>query len=386
MTKYHCPTCNSSDLLCLVDRKDVPVHQNLLLGSAEEARSISRGHLHMLSCQECGFVFNRAFDPGNLSYGAQYDNNQACSAVFQDHLDNLIDYLLNQQNVNNCRIVEVGCGQGKFIKRLVDEGIGNVGIGYDPSYSGDLVEMNGRLSFKKRFYDNSCAEQNTEIVICRHVIEHIKNPLELLRSIRSALGPSPEARVYFETPCVEWILENHVIWDFFYEHCSLFTASSLTLAFEKTGFIVNDVRHIFRGQYLWIDATVGQLNCSMYSKAEKAKYAIEYISDERIIIDQWEERISELLKKGAVALWGAGAKGVTFANLIDPARTQLDCIVDVNPNKQGKYVAGSAHPIVSYNELKKRGVHTVILMNPNYRCEILALLKNAGMTDIELVD
>ncbi len=386
MAESSCPVCDSSDLLNLVDRRDVPVHQNLLLGSAEDARSVSCGHLEMLSCQKCGFTFNGAFDSRKLNYGAQYDNNQACSAVFQDHLNGLVDYLLNHQNIKNCKIVEVGCGQGEFLKRLVTEGVGNTGIGYDPSYIGDPVTMDGRLNFKAFFYDDGCAQQPADVVICRHVIEHVEKPVELLRSIRGALSQSPEARVYFETPCVEWILKNRVIWDFFYEHCSLFTTNSLALAFEQAGFIVRNVRHVFEGQYLWIEAAVGPMNCPEHFKSKQAKYAVEYASDESRVIEQWSARILELSKRGAIALWGAGAKGVTFANLIDPDRILLDCIVDLNPNKQGKFVAGSAHPIVDYHELKTRNVRTVILMNPNYRKENLELLKNAGITDIELVD
>jgi hypothetical protein len=78
-----------------------------------------------------------------------------------------------------------------------------------------------------------------------------------------------------------------------------------------------------------------------------------------------------------VALWGAGAKGVTFANLIDSERQDLDCIVDLNPEKQGHYVPGTGHPIVSYRDLCERGVTAAILMNPNYRQENLALLQDA---------
>ena len=84
------------------------------------------------------------------------------------------------------------------------------------------------------------------------------------------------------------------------------------------------------------------------------------------------------------ALWGAGAKGVTFANLIDGSRELIDCVVDLNPLKQGHYLPGTGHPIVSHQALTARGVSTAILMNPNYREENLALIREAGL-DVELI-
>ena len=93
----------------------------------------------------------------------------------------------------------------------------------------------------------------------------------------------------------------------------------------------------------------------------------------------WDQKIRALASQEKVALWGAGAKGVTFANLIDEQRCWLDCLVDLNPMKQGHYVPGTGHPIVSYHDLAARGVTTAILMNPNYREENLALLREAGL-------
>jgi len=386
MADYSCPICNSSDLLQFVYRQNVPVHQNLLFDSIEDARAASRGRLDMRCCHMCGFVFNAAFDLAKLSYGAQYDNNQCCSSVFQEHFDGLVDYLLNHEKVENCRIVEVGCGQGQFIERLVSEGRGNSGIGYDPSYTGEGSRLDGRLRFEKKYYDRRCAQQPADVVICRHVIEHVEKPLELLNSIREALAQSPGARVYFETPCVELILKDFVIWDFFYEHCSLFSVGSLTAAFELAGFEVSRVRHIFGEQYLWIEARAGEVDSPRFSGGGIDILADSFAREEKTIIQDWSDRIMTLSERGKVALWGAAAKGVTFANLIDPHCSLLDCLVDLNPNKQGRYVAGSGHPIVDYCELEKRNVRSVILMNPNYRVENQTLLSKANFVDVTLVD
>jgi len=86
-----------------------------------------------------------------------------------------------------------------------------------------------------------------------------------------------------------------------------------------------------------------------------------------------------------VAIWGAAAKGVTLANLIDPDATLLACIVDINPNKQGKFLPGSAHPIVGPAEMGTLGVRTALVTNPNYFEENSRIVRNAGL-HLELVD
>jgi SAM-dependent methyltransferase len=346
------------------------------------AATIERGDLSLAVCEECGFVFNQAFDLSKLSYGKHYDNNQTCSPSFDRYLSGLADHLLLEKGVKNCSIVEVGCGQGEFLRKLlaVEEG-GNLGYGFDPSYVGLETDLGGRLKFEKRYYDSDCANIAADIVICRHVIEHVPEPLNLLTAVRQALANSPQARVFFETPCVEWILRNQVIWDFFYEHCSYFTAKSLTTAFESSGFQVESVRHIFEGQYLWLEAILPHASVETTKNPESISLlAQDFASSEENLKQEWTLRLKELASQGKVALWGAGAKGVTFANLIDPEYQLIDCIIDLNPNKQGKYIPGASHPIVSYQEISHRGVTDAILMNPNYYKENLSLLKAANLT------
>jgi SAM-dependent methyltransferase len=351
------------------------------------AIDIPRGDLALVVCADCGFIFNRAFESNKLMYGADYENTQACSPSFTEYIDGLVRHLVIERNVRNCHVVEVGCGNGLFLRKLIEyEGTDNRGYGFDPSHRGASVDLNGRLRFARQYYDSGCADVPADVIVCRHVIEHVQKPLELLQDIRKALANAVAPRIFFETPCVEWILRNHVIWDFFYEHCSYFTAASLITAFQTAGFEVESVNHVFAGQYLWLEATLPQvppaINRTPGSIVDQAQ---EFARSENKLKDDWVQKVSSLALKEKVAIWGAGAKGVTFANLIDGRRESVDCVVDLNPSKQGHYIPGTGHPIVSYEELVKRGVTTAILMNPNYREENLALLR-AVQADVRVIE
>jgi hypothetical protein len=89
----------------------------------------------------------------------------------------------------------------------------------------------------------------------------------------------------------------------------------------------------------------------------------------------WRSRLDRLLAEGAVAVWGAGAKGVTFCNLVDPEATRIACVVDVNPAKQGHFLVGAGHRIVAPEQLKKINASSVLVLNPNYTNEVAATLQ-----------
>lgn len=382
-----CPVCNSNSLRDFLFRERVPVHQNLLMRDQEAAINIPRGDLDLVACEDCGFIFNRAFNPQKIMYGEDYENTQACSPSFNEYLDGLVRHMIEEQNVRDCHVVEVGCGNGLFLRKLVAyDGAGNRGHGFDPSYRGAESELDGRLEFSARYYDSECADVPADVIVCRHVIEHVPQPLPMLEAIKKALARSPKARIFFETPCVEWILANLVVWDFFYEHCSYFSAASLATAFQAAGFEVQSVEHVFEGQYLWLEATLPETAPRVEKKpGTVVAQAQNFARLERSLKEDWRRKIRERAAEEKIALWGAGAKGVTFANLIDGSRELIDCVVDLNPLKQGHYVPGTGHPIVSYQALTERGVSTAILMNPNYRKENLALLQ-AAKADVRLID
>jgi hypothetical protein len=383
-----CPVCRSATGPYFLKRVGVPVHQNLLMSTQAEACYVKRGDLEMIACNICGFAFNAAFDPNLLAYGHEYDNTQSCSPSFKQYMDELIELLIDQRGVRGARVVEVGCGKGQFIRELISADRGhNVGWGFDPSYVGPDSLLNGRLQFRRDMYGPGCESLRADVVVCRHVIEHVPDPLQLLSVVRAALADSKGARVFFETPCLEWILRNRVIWDFFYEHCSLFTAQSLTTAFETCGFDVTDVIHTFGGQYLWLEARVAShaRAVSADHDGSVAELARQFARAEQALLQEWKQKVLALLERGPVAIWGAGAKGATFANLIDPHRDRLDCVVDLNPHKQGRYVPGTGHPIIAPGELGRRRIASALLMNPNYRQENTDLLQASGLS-VDLVE
>ncbi|QEG31039.1 hypothetical protein GobsT_58600 [Gemmata obscuriglobus] len=389
MPRETCPVCGSAGTEPFLSRTGVPVHQNLLFDAAASARAIARGDLEMRACGGCGFVFNAVFDPALVEYGPSYENSQNHSAAFNAHLDQLADHIVVGRGVSSGRIVEVGCGKGAFLHKLLGHPRSACdAIGFDPAYTGPLEAPGWRVRFVPDFYGPETAVP-ADAVVCRHVIEHIPDPLALLRTVRAGVGASGATRVFFETPCAEWILRNRVPWDFFYEHCSLFTAESLALALARAGFGVTDVRHIFGGQYLWAEGTAvwgggpPPEARELKSGAHSCALARAFTAEEQNLRAAWSAMLEEAGARGPVFAWGAGAKGVTFCNLADPDGTRVAGVVDVNPAKQGKYLPGTGHPIAAPGAAA--GAAAVLVFNPNYLAEVRDQLAALG-SRAEVID
>ena len=168
---------------------------------------------------------------------------------------------------------------------------------------------------------------------------------------------------------------------------SIPTGASLTTAFESAGFTVADVRHVFGGQYLWLEGRPAPGPGGAHKNAgDVITQAKRFRALEGRMRAQWRATVSRALgapesdasDRRRIAVWGAGAKGVTFVNLVDPDSRQIHCLVDVNPNKQRKYVPGTGHPIIAPAMIDDEGIEAVIVLNPNYVREISAALTQQG--------
>jgi len=380
-----CPLCTATLPIPFLTRQRTPAMQNALAPSAESARALPTADLTFACCQRCGFVCNASFEPEQTAYDQHYENSQHHSPSFSRYLDDLVERVACKAP-HNAHIVEVGCGKGEFLRRLLKRlGPGARGTGYDPAYEGPLVDLAGQLKFERRFFDETAACERVDIIICRHVIEHVPNPLEMLRAIRSAIGPVGNALVFFETPCIDWILRSGVAWDFFHEHCSLFSKSSLTFAFSASGFAVVAVDQIFGGQYLLIEAYASQQFVPLPAPASTPTLASEFFARCESLLIRWQSLVQTARTDGPVAVWGAGAKGVTFLNILDPDACLIVAAIDINPRKQNMYVPGTGHQCLAPNALTALGIHSALVTNPNYKDEVCSIIQEIA-PDCRVID
>lgn len=378
ITERACPICGSDSSGSFFDMPGMPALCNQLFPAAESARAMPRGDITLSFCDRCGFVFNRAFDPGLVPYGAHYENSLHFSPSFQAYAESLARRLIERHAVRGRRVVEIACGNGEFLSLLCELG-DNRGIGYDPS---GVVERaapgaRDRLDIRTRFFQESDASEPADLICCRHALEHMEDPMSFLRMLRSGLRDRPETVLYFEVPNSTWILEEFDLWDLIYEHFGYFTRQSLKQAFTRAGFEALDVGEDFGRQFLWIEARAGAGEDAARVDLSELEATVSHFSracQEKV--QRWRDWLEELGSEGREAVvWGAGSKGTTFMNLFRDAGA-LSRVVDVNPHKEGMYVSGTGHRIVHPDRLVEGGAPDfVLVMNPVYLQEIQETLK-----------
>lgn len=330
----------------------LPVFQNKVYPTPEAAKLAVTGDVELVQCSRTGLVYNSTFEPALLKYDKDYQNEQACSPAFNLHLEEVLEKLMKNFSTEEVG-VEIGCGKGYFLEMLINAGA-NV-AGYDPTYEGS----NPRV-LKKYFGEDEIREV-PDYVVLRHVLEHISSPWTFLERLVSQCKRT--TKIYIEVPCFDWIVDNNSFYDIFYEHVNYFTLDVLKQAFSS----VIACGKFFGGQYLYIIANLSSFQVP-FSYAGR-RYG-------PLMMDRYLDSL--LLNRAGqpddLFVWGAGAKGITFANILARRSIPVSAIIDINPAKQGRFSGLSAVPIVSPKDaLPRIDGADVFVMNPVYLDEIKSM-------------
>ncbi len=338
-----------------------PVLQNRLFRTPEEARNCVKGDVLLAQDEETGLIFNKAFRVELVEYDSEYQNEQALSSVFREHLDDVSEII--GRYLKDCMLIEIGCGKGFFLEHLRSLGLEVTGI--DPTYEGS----NPRII---RQYYTPDTGLHADGIILRHVLEHVPNPVGFLDTIRESNGG--KGTIYIEVPCFDWICRHRAWFDVFYEHVNYFRMADFHRMFGR----VYESGNCFGGQYLYVLADLG----SFRKPAGNAGDVFEFPRDFLGSVDSYVRMLTPCGRRHEPSkqsvIWGGASKGVIFALLLARAGATMDLVVDINPAKQGKYLPVTGLRVSSPQEAMEQMVSgaDVFVMNGNYLNEIKQLTDN----------
>ncbi len=365
------------------EARDLPVFCNVLCATREEALAVPRGDIRLAYAPKTGLITNVAFDPQRMAYGAQYENSLHFSPRFQAYADELVVGLVARHDLRGKTVLEIACGQGDFLKALC-EAAGARGVGFDPAHDPADAACSPSVEYIQDYYGSAYADRRADLICCRHALEHILDPVRFLQELRRTVGDRPETVVFFEVPNGLYTLREMGIWDLIYEHCTYFVPDSLRRCFELAGFEVLEVREVYEGQFLTLEARpaagVAAVSATEGDLPQVARDVAAFSAAYAEKVAEWRQRLADLRSAGRSAVvWGSGSKGVTFLNILQPGET-VPHVVDINPRKQGRYVAGTGQAIVAPEALRTLQPSVVVVMNGIYRNEIGATLQGLGLS------
>jgi 2-polyprenyl-3-methyl-5-hydroxy-6-metoxy-1,4-benzoquinol methylase len=134
------------------------------------------------------------------------------------------------------RVLEVGCGAGGILSVFRDNGAEVLGLDYDLNYL--VFARNQGINVRKGSIENVSDNEKFDLIILSHVLEHVRQPIDFLKSLRKHLVPN--GVLYVEVPSLEYVCAGgyggQLINYWQNAHFTHFTLKSLFLVSSLAGF------------------------------------------------------------------------------------------------------------------------------------------------------
>ncbi len=363
-----CPICRADEVDLILEVPRAPLQIGVALQTRDAALAAPTGVTRLAACALCGFVFNAGYDRNLVRYTFGYNVVLTHSAVYRDYLDAEARYLVDGCNVRHRRVLDIGCGDGYFLRLLKRLGE-NEGYGFDPSLAGDSAE-NG-LRFSAVPFRPDLVDVPMDLVVLRSVLELIPDPIGFLRDVRQTLRAG--AICYLEVPNATWLLESGMSWNVHYEHCSYFAAETLRRTCEAAGLRLLETTPVYEGgQYLRAIAARAE-NPPLVAAARRFGDAYHHS------VNRWTTELRRVKENDQrILLWGAGGRGASFLAAVDPEGVLIDCAVDVNPARHGTFIPVTGHSILSPDGTRLAAYDVIIVPNSTYLAEITERARACG--------
>ena len=270
------------------------------------------------------------------------------------------------------QVLEIGCFDGSFLSLF--EGCKLKGC--EPNPMGRLAAECYGVEVVPRYFSATDFEMSSvDLVIMRHLIEHLPEPLKVLEECRHIL--KKEGRLLIETPNIEHTLTQNVVGNFYHQHLHYFSRESLPLLLHNAGFeivahTIMDFRQFVVAAKVenTIDAQVDSLmSYGVLINSKIHKYCL-YLKKLQLNIAEWF-----MSNPNRIAIYGASstATGIVYAGGLPLHR--LAYLVDADPRKHGKVLPGTNCAVFSPEHLREDPVETVFIASDFFKEEIKVLLK-----------
>lgn len=339
---------------------EVPANASRFFDSFEIALAQPMGTIEITyDCVE-NYYYNSKFDSSLIFQDSNYytkDSFQLTNSI------NIFNPLIKKYDLLN--IIDIGCGQGEYVKIL--NKLGNSAMGYDPV----LKESTSNLK-SESFHPEMIEDKSEKTFIMRCVLPHIENPFLYLDSI---FLHSPKSKIYIEFQRLEWILINKAWTSICHDHVSLFTIGNFVSRYN-----IIDSGAFARGEWGFV----------LFCKKEKNHLMVAHKGDNtsdkhlkafKSIFESRSQQLNDLIKYDKpILIYGGAAKGTIFSHAFKSnGGRELFCI-DSDSGRQGKYLELSGVEVISpETALSDFDLDTLILvMNKNHIESVNKIFDNSS--------
>lgn len=357
---------------------DQPLSVLHLPRSHEEARDALKFPMNFRACANCGHIFNVDFDYYKVPYednsNLMYNNAHA----WKQYMQELADELVETHNAKGKTLVDIGCGDGGFLALLLGEELGNRCIGFEPGVEAHNARKRGLEVYKDYFAPQRDLKRlRPDFLICRHVIEHLAEPLQFVSDIAFWCNTYEVFPIFVaEVPRIDEAVRQRRVNDYLYEHPSNFTQFSFRNMFEVAGYEALDVRPVY-GDEVVVAIVRPKAQPRL---AEIRRTAEEYRDALKDQDGRVRAELDALRDQGkTIAFWGATGKGAAFLNAFDLFDNSYPVVVDSDYNKVGRFVPRTAQEIRPPEHLLEHPADVIVITTQWRARDILHEIRSRGI-------
>ena len=389
-----CPGCQAIDSELFLTVPRAPVSCGQLFPTKDAAIQAGKCKLEIAYCRQCSHIWNAAYEDASTElYNEHYYSSFAASSQGREYQENLANDLDRIVNLSGKTVLEIGCGDGFFLKTL--HGLGARAIGVEPSSTYHVAKAQpGVEVYPETFGFNGPVDidSSVDVVVMRHVLEHLASPSKALEALNSCStdGSGPQF-LLLEVPNALQLLKENLFFDFYNDHVQYFSYGSLARLLQSVGWLPVAS---FGGNTEFLTVICISRKLGAEAAANSNSECIPPDSDDFMSVvkkfgqdfKHWKQRLRELLTEHRrvghrVAVWGAGARGVALLSGIDLPDDSYAYVVDSDANKHGKYLPVVHQPVFPPDRISQDPVDCVLVTSYTYFDEIaadLAWFRSAG--------
>jgi SAM-dependent methyltransferase len=247
LIKIDCPICGINTPY------DIKYEANFKLDSLDFAAKKTSKHMYFrnVKCKKCNLIYSNPiipFDQIKKFYQVTYflELNQL-EIMANDYEKLFYKYIPNISEITN--VLEVGCANGLFLKRLEKRGIKKF-KGVEPSKEAYSVTDNIiKPHIINDFLDNNLFENNSFDVACSfQTFDHVLEPNDFLQKIYKYIKPGGYfLQVHHNVNSLLPTLLGAKASTFDVEHIHLWSPKTMKLILEKNGFEIIKIKNITTG-------------------------------------------------------------------------------------------------------------------------------------------
>jgi SAM-dependent methyltransferase len=318
-------------------------------------------NLEIYQCQCCGLVQH---DLPPVSYYRDVIRAVAFSNEMGAFRAGQLGEWVKQANLQDKRLLEVGCGKGEYMDLLRQAGAQHVHGLENSQASLEFARKQG-LTVERGYlasgFTNPWPERFDSFAIFSFM-EHWPDLNGSLRALQGCLNE--EAQGLVEVPNFEFIVANGLYSEFTVDHIFYFDRQTLRAVLELNGFEVMAIDPIWHGYIL-----------SAQVRKRKPQKPMGFIAKQQRIIEQLQQFAGRFAPVDVV-VWGAGHQALAVLSLAK-LQSMVSHVVDSAPFKQNKYTPGTRLLIKPPASLLQDQPKAIIIMAAAYSDEVAQTIERA---------